>query len=644
MESETIINPFENDDRYQKYLDDLSSLRKEGEDKIIALKEEIRDVKANKVLEKDVKDKIIAKDKKLIKEAKKVKEANKEQVKTIVKEASEIAKKEGKDYYQKETALAKEGKSKEKEAYLANVSQIKEKQALALKKLKAENAERIANASYDKNDIKKAKEENANALKANSLSYRSALKEAKKEYESKIASLTSEEEKSKEKEAYLANVLEIKKQQSIALEKLKDENAERLAKASIGKKNLEKAKKENAIATKANRISYHSALEEAKSDYESKIQDIKNCQYDAYLEKDGFIFKARNGHRSIMGILENKFRTYLYEFKLSNWLLRNALNLIVVAFFLFSIFYGLGIGKNLFTSNNIMSILGQSSVKIFYALGVAGLILLGGTDLSVGRMTGLGAGFFNMILAREVYKSAFGFTIDVVSWPVVPKVILAFLVPIILCTIFSTIAGFFTAKFKMHPFITTLSTQLLIYGLFMIGYGSYPAFNADLSISKKLRGNNYLNIIIAAIIVIAIVWFIWNKTKFGKNMYAVGGNSEAAAVSGVSVFWTTLLVFVMAGVLYGLGGAATALQGAGANPNTGYGTELDAIAACVIGGVSFSGGIGKISGVVLGTIIFQGMTYCLTFLGFDVNIQYLFKGIIIMAAVCLDSMKYLKKK
>lgn len=127
-------------------------------------------------------------------------------------------------------------------------------------------------------------------------------------------------------------------------------------------------------------------------------------------------------------------------------------------------------------------------------------------------------------------------------------------------------------------------------------------------------------------------------------MYAVGGNSEAASVSGVSVFWTTLLVFIMAGILYGLGGAATALQGAGANPNTGYGTELDAIAACVIGGVSFSGGIGKISGVVLGTIIFQGMTYCLTFLGFDINIQYVFKGIIIMAAVCLDSVKYLKKK
>ncbi len=644
MESETIINPFENDDKYQKYLDELSSLRKEGEDKIIALKEEIRDVKANKTLEKDVKDKIIAKDKKLIKEAKKVKEANREQVKSIVKEASKAANEEGKAYYLKESALAKVDRAKEKEAYQKKIAEIKEKQALVLEKLKAENAQRIRNTAYDKNAINEAKKENAIATKTNRVSYHSALEEAKNEYERKIGSLNSKEEEAEEKEAYLDTLSQIKEKQAIALEKLKEENGERIANASIGKKNFEKAKKENAIATKANRVSYHSALEEAKNEYEGKIQEIKNRQYDAYLEKDGFLLKARNGHRSIVGTLENKLRSYAYEFKLSTWLLRNALNLIVVAFFLFSVFYGLGIGKNLFTSKNIMSILGQSSVKIFYSLGVAGLILLGGTDLSVGRMTGLGAGFFNMILAREVYKSAFGFTIDVVSWPIVPKVILAFLVPIILCTIFSSIAGFFTAKFKMHPFITTLSTQLLIYGLFMIGYGSYPAFNADLSIAKKLKGNNYLNIIIAAVIVIAIVWFIWNKTKFGKNMYAVGGNSEAASVSGVSVFWTTLIVFAMAGVLYGLGGAATALQGAGANPNTGYGTELDAIAACVIGGVSFSGGIGKISGVVLGTIIFQGMTYCLTFLGFDVNIQYLFKGIIIMAAVCLDSMKYLKKK
>lgn len=559
MESEKILNPFESDSKFKNYLSELSSLRKEGEDKINALKDEIRDVRANKTLEKEIKEKIVENDKNLIVEAKAVKEENKEQVKNLIKEAVAYANDEGQKYYSSENGIAKKEKAEAKAAYLEAKNEIKAKHVQTLADVKSKNQARIEEARDDKEAIKKAKNE-------------------------------------------------------------------------------------NAIALKANKVSYHSALDEAKGEYENKIQAAKDRSYNAFLEKDNFIFKVRNGRRNILEGLENKQKTYVYDFKLSSWLIKNALNIIVVVFFLFSIFYGLGIGKNIFTSQNIMSILGQSSVKVFYALGVAGLILLGGTDLSVGRMTGLGAGFFNMILAKEVYPSAFGFTIDVVNWPVVPKVILAFLVPIILCTLFSTIAGFFTAKFKMHPFITTLSTQLLIYGLFMISYGQYPAFNADLTISKALRGQNYLNIIIVAIVVIAIVWFIWNKTRFGKNMYAVGGNQEAASVSGVSVFWTTLLVFIMAGVLYGLGGAATALQGAGANPNTGYGTELDAIAACVIGGVSFSGGIGKISGVVLGTIIFQGMTYCLTFLGFDVNIQYIFKGIIIMAAVCLDSIKYLKKK
>jgi len=99
----------------------------------------------------------------------------------------------------------------------------------------------------------------------------------------------------------------------------------------------------------------------------------------------------------------------------------------------------------------------------------------------------------------------------------------------------------------------------------------------------------------------------------------------------------------MAGVLYGIGGFFEGARVGSSNPNAGFGTELDAIAACVVGGISFNGGIGKIRGAVIGTLIFTGMTYCLTNLGFDVNIQYIFKGVIIMSAVCLDSLKYLKK-
>ena len=150
-------------------------------------------------------------------------------------------------------------------------------------------------------------------------------------------------------------------------------------------------------------------------------------------------------------------------------------------------------------------------------------------------------------------------------------------------------------------------------------------------------------LIIPAVIAIAVAWFIWNKTTFGKNMYAVGGNSEAASVSGISVFWVTMSIFAMAGVFYGFGSFFEAFK-ANASAGTGQGYELDAIAACVVGGISFNGGIGKIGGAVIGVIIFTGLTYCLTFLGIDTNLQFVFKGLILIAAVALDSIKYLKCK
>ena len=150
-------------------------------------------------------------------------------------------------------------------------------------------------------------------------------------------------------------------------------------------------------------------------------------------------------------------------------------------------------------------------------------------------------------------------------------------------------------------------------------------------------------LIIPAVIAIAVAWFIWNKTTFGKNMYAVGGNSEAASVSGISVFWVTMSIFAMAGVFYGFGSFFEAFK-ANASAGTGQGYELDAIAACVVGGISFNGGIGKIGGAVIGVIIFTGLTYCLTFLGIDTNLQFVFEGIIILTAVTLDCLKYVQKK
>jgi len=151
------------------------------------------------------------------------------------------------------------------------------------------------------------------------------------------------------------------------------------------------------------------------------------------------------------------------------------------------------------------------------------------------------------------------------------------------------------------------------------------------------------NLVMYAGIVSIVVWILWNKTAFGKNLYAIGGNPEAAKVSGVNVFRTTIIVFVISGVLYGIGGFLEAARIGSANNGTGYGYELDAIAACVVGGISFSGGVGKVSGAIVGVLLFTIISYGMTFIGLDQYYQYIIKGVIIVAAVALDAKRYIKK-
>jgi len=151
-------------------------------------------------------------------------------------------------------------------------------------------------------------------------------------------------------------------------------------------------------------------------------------------------------------------------------------------------------------------------------------------------------------------------------------------------------------------------------------------------------------LVIYAIIAVTIMWFLWNKTRFGKNLFAVGGNAEAAAVSGVNVGRMLIMVYILAGLFYGLGGSLEAARIGSATNNTGNGYELDAIAACIVGGLSFSGGIGSIAGIVTGVLIFQVIAYGLAFVGVNAYIQYIIKGLIIIIAVAIDNRKYIKRK
>ena len=140
------------------------------------------------------------------------------------------------------------------------------------------------------------------------------------------------------------------------------------------------------------------------------------------------------------------------------------------------------------------------------------------------------------------------------------------------------------------------------------------------------------------------MWVVWNKARFGKNLFAIGGNPEAARVSGVNVTLNLIGIYTLSGVFYAFGGLLEAGRIGSATNNLGFMYEMDAIAACVIGGVSFSGGVGTVFGVVVGVVIFTLINYGLSYIGVNPYWQYIIKGSIIVLAVAIDSLKHAKKK
>ena len=409
-----------------------------------------------------------------------------------------------------------------------------------------------------------------------------------------------------------------------------------------GLSDKEEIKEENFI--------YKNRLFDAKLEYTKNMQEAKDRKHDAFTFEYHLIDLLKMSNFSFAEKQAQKIENYKYSFNTRDFLLKNGLYIAIILVFIFLCIIT-PIKKNglqLFTVNNILSIMQQASPRMFLALGVSGLIMLAGTDLSVGRMVGMGMTAATIIMHNGPNTgSVFGHVFDFSTMPVGGRILLALVICVVLCTMFTTIAGFFAAKFKMHPFISTMANMLVIFGLVTYSTKGVSFGGIEQSIPGKIipKVGGFPTIILWAVAAVAIVWFIWNKTKFGKNLYAVGGNPEAASVSGISVFKVTLGAFIMAGILYGFGSWLECIRMIGSGSAAyGQGWEMDAIAACVVGGVSFTGGIGKISGVVTGVLIFTSLTYSLTILGIDTNLQFIFEGIIILAAVTLDCLKYVQKK
>ena len=330
-------------------------------------------------------------------------------------------------------------------------------------------------------------------------------------------------------------------------------------------------------------------------------------------------------------------------------ILNNALYILMAIF----VIYTASVKPNFLSLGSFANLITQVAAYLPMALGIAGCIVLTGTDLSAGRITGLTAAVAAVMLQKSGYMNKMFENLPEVTlgW-----ILLVLLGVVVVGALIGLVNGYFVAKFSLHPFIVTLSTQLITYGIILWfftlnGNNGQPISGLDKQYKEFIGGTLFRlggvavpMYVLYAVALVALMWFIWNKTAFGKNMFAVGSNAEAAKVSGVNVFWTTVLVHTLAGAMYGYAGFVEGVRSGSVAASTGLNAECDAIAACVIGGVSFVGGTGSISGIILGVFILRIIFVALTMLGVDSSSLYIIKGAIILCACALDMRKYLVKK
>jgi ribose/xylose/arabinose/galactoside ABC-type transport system permease subunit len=279
---------------------------------------------------------------------------------------------------------------------------------------------------------------------------------------------------------------------------------------------------------------------------------------------------------------------------------------------------------------NIINVFRQISINGILALGMTFVIILGGIDISIGSVAAISG-----VVASLILESAEGMTIP------------AILGGIVSAGVMGMVIGFLVAKMRIAPFIASLSILTIARGLALVIAGGVPHMIYDQAFLQI--GSGYLwpkasadsislpfpvLILILCIVIVSVILY---KTKLGRYIYAVGGNEEAARVSGVNVSKVKFLTFVINGLLCGIAGIVLAARITSGQPAAASGYELDAIAAVIIGGASLAGGAGKVSGTIIGALIIGVLNNGLVLLAVSSYYQQIIQGVIIAGAVILDS-------
>ena len=324
------------------------------------------------------------------------------------------------------------------------------------------------------------------------------------------------------------------------------------------------------------------------------------------------------------------------KFDIKKFLSNNA---IIILIALLALFVGFTT-KNFFTLKNGTNLMLNVAPRFIIACGVSGCLITKGTDLSAGRQVGLAACLSAMLLQSVDYAARMLPCRPNIPWFVALLIVMA----IMAC--FGAINGCIIAFLKVPPFIATLGMQTIVYGLCSVITNNQPMGGYKESYLLVAKGSfgPLPFLAIFAIIIGAYFWFLYNKTRHGKYMYAIGGNENAAQVAGVNVTASLIRIYILASCMYALGGFLVGSKAGGASTATGNGYELEAIAACTIGGVSANGGVGKVSGILVGVLVFEVLKICLQFMGVDPAYTYIAQGLVIIIAVALDLRKYLAKK
>lgn len=293
------------------------------------------------------------------------------------------------------------------------------------------------------------------------------------------------------------------------------------------------------------------------------------------------------------------------------------------------------------SGNNLWNLAINAAPRVIIALGVSGCLITKGTDLSAGRLVGLSGCLAGAMLQKADTSSKL--------WPDFPElnVWLVLLIVIAISCVFGLINGIIISYLSVPAFIGTLGMQLTVYGVVQVITNNVPlgGYRADYTAVTQGKLGGVIPVQFVYLVIAAVIfWFIYNYTRHGKYMYAIGGNEAAAEVSGVNVRKTKIIIYVTAAAMYAIAGFLLGGKSGGASTNLGNGYELEAIAACTIGGVSVNGGIGKISGVIIGVAVFELLKNALQFLGVNPSWQYVAQGVVIVVAIALDIRKYIQKK